>query len=158
MATKKSPVKKIKATNKSGKKVVAKTSKSNVVKLKPIKNKAKPTKTVEKKSAAKSIGKVTKPFTKSELYKTIADSAELSRNQVTAVFDTLGEIIGLHLKKDGPEKFMLPGLLKIVVKKVPAKPARKGINPFTKEPTTFKAKPASKKVKVIALSSLKAMC
>ena len=159
MAVKKSVVKKTKVTtSKPGKKVASKSSKSNVVKIKPVKSKTKPTKAVEKKSTAKSIGKITKPLTKSELYKTIADSAELSRNQVTAVFDTLAEVIGLHLKKDGPEKFILPGMLKILVKKIPAKPERKGVNPFTKEPTIFKAKPASKKVKIIALHGLKNKC
>jgi hypothetical protein len=41
-----------------------------------------------------------------------------------------------------------------VVKK-PATKARQGINPFTKEPMTFKAKPARKLVKVRALKGLK---
>lgn len=53
--------------------------------------------------------------------------------------------------------FILPGLLKLVVKQVPAKKARAGINPFTGEQTTFKAKPASRKVKIKALKSLKEM-
>ena len=114
-------------------------------------------KAVAKKPVAKTIGKITKPFTKSELYSAIADGAELNRKQVATVFDKLAEVIALHLKKDGPEKFMLAGMLKIMVKKVPAKPARKGKNPFTGEMMTFKAKPASKKVKVIPLRTLKAM-
>lgn len=88
----------------------------------------------------------------------MADRAELSRKQIVAVFDSLAEVIAAHLKKDGPEKFVLPGLLKIMVKKVPARPARDGINPFTGEPTTFAAKPASKKVKVLAMKNLKSMC
>jgi hypothetical protein len=77
---------------------------------------------------------------------------------VVAVFDGLSEVIAAHLKKDGPEKFVLPGLLKIVVKKVPAKPAHEGKNPFTGETMMFKAKPAGKKVKVLALKNLKSMC
>jgi nucleoid DNA-binding protein len=148
MATKKSKSKKVKPIVK---KALAKPVKSKAVKPKPIK-------TAEKKAPTKAIGKVTKAFSKSEIYSTIADGVELNRKQVAAVFDMLGEIIAAHLKKDGPEKFMLPELLKIVVKKVPAKPAREGINPFTKEPTTFKAKPASKKIKVIALRGLKDLC
>lgn len=163
MATKKAPVKKAKVTSK---KVGAKpkaTKKSNVVKIKPVKSKAKalktnPAKVVEKKAAPKSIGKVTKPFTKSELYNTIANVTELNRKQVIAVFDTLGNIIAEHLKKDGPKKFVLPGLLKLVVKNVPAKPEHEGKNPFTGEMMVFKAKPASKKVKAIALRALKNMC
>jgi nucleoid DNA-binding protein len=50
---------------------------------------------------------------------------------------------------------MLPGLFKITVTKVPAKPERQGINPFTGEPTTFKAKPATVKVKVRPMKKLK---
>lgn len=138
----------------------AKTSvKKKVVKLAVKLNKAtaKSAK-VSKKVTIKKLEKVTKVFSKSELYQTLATRAELSRKQVAVVFDNLNEIIASHLKKDGPEKFILPGLLKIVIKKVPAKPARDGINPFTKEPMRFAAKPASKKVKVLALKNLKNMC
>ena len=106
----------------------------------------------------KTLGKLAKPLTKSELYSAIADRVELNRKQVSDVFETLSEVVAMHLKKDGPEKFVLPGMLKIIIKKVPAKPAREGKNPFTGEMMSFKAKPASKKVKIIALSSLKAMC
>lgn len=139
------------AVKKAKKKVAVKVKKP-AVKVTKAKAKAKP---AVKKPAVKAIGKISKPFTKSELYSTIADSTELSRKQVAAVFDKLSEVIGLHLK--GPEKFVLPGMLKAVVKKVPARPARKGVSPFTGEPMTFKAKPASKKVKVIALRGLKDM-
>ena len=66
-------------------------------------------------------------------------------------------IVGAHLKKGGPGKFILPGMLKMTVKSVPAKGARKGINPFTKEPTIFKAKPARAKVKITSLKMLKEM-
>merc|ERR1711918_267667 len=41
------------------------------------------------------------------------------------------------------------------LKKKPAAPARKGINPFTKEPCVFKAKPASQTVKALALKRFK---
>jgi len=55
----------------------------------------------------------------------------------------------------GARVFVLPGLLKITVTSVAAKPARKGTNPFTGEPTTFKAKPATVKVKVRPMKKLK---
>ena len=35
--------------------------------------------------------------------------------------------------------------------------ARKGVNPLTKEPCVFKAKPASMKARVLALKKLKAV-
>jgi len=43
-----------------------------------------------------------------------------------------------------------------VVKK-PATKAREGVNPFTGEKMVFKAKPASKKVRVMPLKNLKTM-
>jgi hypothetical protein len=45
--------------------------------------------------------------------------------------------------------------LKLYAKSTPAKPARDGINPFTKEPMRFAAKPASLTVKATALKALK---
>ena len=53
--------------------------------------------------------------------------------------------------------FTLPGLLRMKVVKKPATKEREGINPFTKEKMIFKAKPASKKVRVLALKNLKSM-
>ena len=51
----------------------------------------------------------------------------------------------------------MPGLLKMRVVKKPARKARKGTNPFTGEEMMFKAKPATKVVKVSALKGLKDM-
>ena len=55
------------------------------------------------------------------------------------------------LKKCGIVKFMG---MKLTVKKAPAKPRRKGINPFPGEEQWFAAKPASKKVRARALKKL----
>jgi nucleoid DNA-binding protein len=52
-------------------------------------------------------------------------------------------------------EFVLLGFAKFLVVKKPARLARQGINPFTKEPTTFAAKPASKAVKVRPMKALK---
>ncbi len=43
------------------------------------------------------------------------------------------------------------------LKKKPATKARKGANPFTKEPCVFKAKPASKTVRVLPMKKFKEM-
>lgn len=110
-----------------------------------------------RKTAKKSIGKVKNTFTKSEIFAKISENTELAKKDVKNVFEELATIIEAHLVKGSAEKFVLPGLLKITVKKVPAKKARKGINPFTGEPTVFKAKPASKKVKITPLKNLKDM-
>ena len=121
------------------------------------KTKAKVVKKVSKTSKKVTVKKlkVTDPFTKTELIKTISERTEIERKSVVAIIMELEAIIGAHLSKGGPGKFVLPGLLKLVVKKVPAKKARKGINPFTGETTTFKAKPASRKVKATPLKKLK---
>jgi nucleoid DNA-binding protein len=70
------------------------------------------------------------------------------------VFESLNTQIKKSLRSGG--LFTLPGLLKMKVVKKPATKAREGINPFTKEKMVFKAKPASKKVRVLPLKSLKA--
>ncbi|HWM27396.1 MAG TPA: HU family DNA-binding protein, partial [Woeseiaceae bacterium] len=59
--------------------------------------------------------------------------------------------------KRGPGVCNIPGLAKVVVQRKPATKARKGVNPFTGEEMMFKAKPASKTVKVAALKGLKDM-
>ena len=92
--------------------------------------------------------------TKSEIVAQITKDTELSRKQVAAVFESLNGQIKKSLKSGG--LFTLPGLLKMKVVKKPATKAREGINPFTKEKMVFKAKPASKKVRVLPLKSLKA--
>lgn len=97
-----------------------------------------------------------KPTTKSEIYAHIAEKTNLKRKDIVAVFDTLQDLIQRDLKK-GPGLFNVVGLMKIKVIRKPAVPARKGINPFTKEEVMFKAKPARNVVKVQALKTLKDM-
>ena len=141
------------------KKPVKRTAAKKTKKATKVKPKAKVSvkKTAAKKVASKKSAKISKAYTKSELYTAIADRTELPKKDIVRVFDEFTDIISAHLKKGAAEKFILPGILKMTVKKVPAKKARKGINPFTGEPTTFKAKPASKKVKILPLKQLKEM-
>ena len=91
--------------------------------------------------------------TKSEIVAQITKDTELSRKQVTAVFESLNGQIKKSLRSGG--LFTVPGLLKLKVVKKPATKAREGINPFTKEKVMFKAKPASKKVRALPLKNLK---
>jgi nucleoid DNA-binding protein len=97
------------------------------------------------------------PLTKSGIINAIQDITSLSRKDIVASLEALNKIIESHVKSRGPGKFVMPGLLKIVVVKKAARPARKGINPFTGEEVMFKAKPAHKVVKVKALKKLKEM-
>ena len=93
--------------------------------------------------------------TKSEIMAQICKDTKLSRKDVGKVFESLNGVIKKSLR--GAGLFTMPGLLKMKVVKKPATKARKGINPFTKEEMVFKAKPASKKVRVLPLKSLKAL-
>jgi hypothetical protein len=71
------------------------------------------------------------------------------------VLTSLEHAITGSLHKKGAGHFTLPGLLKITAHAVPAKPKRKGVDPFTKEERWFAAKPASMKMKVRTLKKLK---
>jgi len=117
---------------------------------------------VKKKASVKAtpvrrIKAIKEPYTKTALFTTIAENTELSRKQVASVFDELKTAIEGHVKKGGAQGFTLPGLLKVKVLRKPATKARKGINPFTKEETVFKAKPARNVVKILPLKGLKDM-
>jgi nucleoid DNA-binding protein len=100
-----------------------------------------------------------KPLTKTELLTNIAEATELSKKEVAAVLENLAEEIRKSLSGRGAGAISIPGLIKIEKKKVPARPAKKGVpNPFKPgELMDVAAKPASTKVKVRALKNLKDM-
>src|SRR6266542_1910288 len=115
---------------------------------------ARPAQTRRQKMAkAKSSGK--KSLSKSALLQAVTEAVGdgTTRKQVKSMLESLTDIGHRELKKNG--LFVLPGFAKFVVVKRPARPARKGINPFTKEPTTFAAKPASKAVKARPIKAIK---
>ncbi|MGD0837179.1 MAG: HU family DNA-binding protein, partial [Polyangia bacterium] len=87
------------------------------------------------------------PLSKSDLIQKIAEQFDdkLTRKDVKGIIEAVAAIGQAELKKNGV--FVVPGLVRMVVVKKPATKARKGINPFTKEETIFKAKPARKVVK-----------
>ena len=93
--------------------------------------------------------------TKSEVLAKISKDTGLTRKQVEGVFESLNGVIRKSLRSGG--LFTFPGLMKLKVVAKPATKAREGTNPFTGEKMTFKAKPASKKVRVLPLKNLKAM-
>ncbi len=111
-------------------------------------------KTAKKKVAAKAVKK---PTTKAETFTYIADKTGLTKKDVGAVFEALTALIKRDIKRSGPGVYTVPGLMKIKVVRKPATKARKGVNPFTGEPMTFKAKPARNVVKVLPLKGLKDM-
>jgi len=92
-------------------------------------------------------------LSKSELIQKVADEASLPKKDVKAVIESLASVGYKELKKAGG--FLLPGYAKFVVVKKAATPERTGINPFTKQPTVFKAKPARKILKVRPVKAAK---
>ncbi len=97
-------------------------------------------------------------MTKTEILNEIAGNTDLTKKQISSVFDEFAILIERHIKKRSPGKFVFPGLLKIEVKRKPATKARKGTNPFTGEKNfVFKAKPARRAVKITPLKKVKEM-
>jgi DNA-binding protein HU-beta len=95
-----------------------------------------------------------KQMSKSELIQTISEQhSNVTRKDVKGIIESLATVGYKELKKSGA--FVLPGFAKFVVVKKPATKARKGINPFTKEPTIFKAKPARKLIKARPVKAVK---
>jgi nucleoid DNA-binding protein len=106
-----------------------------------------------KKAAA--AGGAKKSMSKSGLIQAIAETVgeELTRKQVRTVLESLINVGHRELKKSGV--FTLPGFAKFRVVKKPATKARQGINPFTKQPQMFAAKPASKSVRARPIKAIK---
>ncbi len=105
------------------------------------------------------MAKAPKAVSKTEMFTAIAEETQLTRKQVSAVFDALVAQIAKNLGKKGPGVFALPGLVKIERKAVPARPARKNVpNPIKPgETMNVAARKASTKVKVRPLKALKDM-
>jgi len=115
-----------------------------------------PAKAAPKAAAAPAAVKPVKEvFSKSALIAHVAAQSGVEPKAAKAVLAALDAAILGSVNKKGAGEFTLPGLLKIGVQKVPAKKARKGIDPFTKQERMFAAKPASVKIKVRALKKLK---
>ena len=118
-------------------------------------------KTAKAKSASKAASPSAAPkpikeaLSKSGLVACIAEMSGVVAKDVRAVLAALEGAVHGSVHKKGAGAFTLPGLLKISAVSVPAKPKRKGINPFTKEEQWFAAKPATTKVKIRPLKKLK---
>jgi len=92
---------------------------------------------------------------KSQFVAALAEKSGLDKKQATAALDTLNTIVAQQLGKQGPGEVLIPGLLKLNVVEKPATKQHEGINPFTKEAMTYKAKAARKVIKVRTLKALK---
>merc|ERR1719229_1131974 len=99
--------------------------------------------------------KSTGTMTESGGYQAVAESTGLKAKDVKSAMNAYMELVAAQVKTNG--SFKLGGVLNCKLKKKPATKARKGVNPFTKEPCVFKAKPASKTVRALPLKKLKEM-
>jgi nucleoid DNA-binding protein len=122
----------------------------------PAKKPAAP-KAPAKKVAAKpaEMKPVKTALTKAGLIAHLAENSGVEPKAVKAVLASLEATTLSAMSKKGIGEFTLPGLLKVVAQKVPAKPKRFGKNPFTGQEQWFPAKPATVKVKVRPLKKLK---
>ncbi len=127
--------------------------------------KAAPKKAAPKKAAPKKAVKreapSVRPFketlTKAALINLIAEENELPRKTAAATFASLENLILGSVHPRGVGEFTLPGMFKITLRKIPARRAGTLVrNPATGEMVPSAAKPASVRVKVRALSKLRA--
>ena len=90
---------------------------------------------------------------KSAVLNAVSSATGIPRQHVGKVMGAIAALAAVELARRGT--FTVPGMAKLKVVKKAATKARQGINPFTKQPTLFKAKPARKLVKIRALKALK---
>lgn len=146
------------AGKKAAKKPTAKSAPAKKAPAKTAPAKKAPAKKAPAKAApARKITAVSERYTKAQIINELAENTGLNKSQVNTVLEELSVVIEKHIKKRAVGEFALPGLLKIKTVNKPARKARKGINPFTGEATTFKARPASTGVRITALKRLKDM-
>ena len=109
----------------------------------------------KKAAAANGGAKKSATMSKSGLIQALAEAVgdEITRKQVKAILESLIEVGHRELKKSNI--FTLPGFAKFKVVKKAATKARQGINPFTKQPQMFAAKPASKSVRARPIKAIK---
>ena len=96
-----------------------------------------------------------KRMSKSDFVVAVADKSGLDKKQAAAVLEALNQVVMHELSAEGPGEVTIPGLVKLSTVHKPAVPEHEGINPFTKQPTVFKAKPATTVVKARPVKALK---
>merc|ERR1712125_92283 len=88
-------------------------------------------------------------------YASVGESTGLKGKQVKECMEAYMALAAAQLKTSG--SFKVAGAINMKLKQKPARPAKKGVNPFTKEPCVFKAKPASKTVRALPMKKFKEM-
>ena len=96
-----------------------------------------------------------KRLSKAQFVSTLAEKSGLDKKQVTSALDSMNALVAQQLGKRGPGEVLIPGLLLLSVVEKPATPKHEGLNPFTKEPMTYQAKPARKVIRARPVKALK---
>tara|TARA_Y200000002_G_C22129070_1_gene434074 strand:+ start:75 stop:446 length:372 start_codon:yes stop_codon:yes gene_type:complete len=109
----------------------------------------------EKAAEAEKMKPVKIKLSKSQVLEALADDSGMSKSEVKKLWGSLERLIEASICDQGYGQFTLPGLMKVTTVRRPAIKARRGINPFTKEETRFKAKPASTGVRIQPLKKMK---
>ena len=104
---------------------------------------------------AKKMKPVKSKLSKSQVFEALAEDSGMAESEVKKVLGSLERLIEASICEQGYGQFTLPGMMKVTTVRRPAIKARRGINPFTKEETWFKAKPASTGVRIRALKKMK---
>ena len=104
---------------------------------------------------AKKLKPVKSKLSKSQVFEALAEDSGMAKSEVKKVLGSLERLIEASICERGYGQFTLPGLMEVTTVHRPAIKARRGINPFTKEETWFKAKPASTGVRIRALKKMK---
>ena len=108
------------------------------------------------KPQAQAVRPVKDTLTKSALINLISEQNGIPRDMAKGILTTLENALLGSVHPRGAGEFTLPGLLKVTLRKVPARKAGTLVrNPSTGEMMPGKAKPASVRVKIRALSKLK---
>jgi len=93
-------------------------------------------------------------MTKMQLVHALVEAVPgLKKGDVAAVLDALPTIITTALKAG--DVVVLPGVARFKAVTKAATPERRGVDPFSKQPKTFPAKPETRRVKVAAIKPLK---
>ncbi len=100
---------------------------------------------------------VSNKLTKAQIIAALAEGSGLDKKAVNSVLEALSNLIKKELGPQGPGELTIPNLIKLKAKATPATEDRQGVNPFTKQPTTIKGKPASLKVRATPVKALKDM-
>ena len=109
----------------------------------------------KKAAEAEKIKPIKTKLSKSQVLEALAEDSGMSKSEVKKVCGSFERLIEASICDQGYGQFTLPGLMKVITVRRPAIKARRAINPFTKEETWLKAKPASTGVRIQALKKMK---